>query len=75
MLAKPIMVIITQYIQTWNHYAVHQKLMCYMPIISQSLKKKKKSGVSKHANGRTSGLNNIYAINTHTHTHTAYSQF
>ena len=42
MLAKPIMVIVTQYIQTWNHYAVHQKLMCYMPIISQSLKKKKK---------------------------------
>lgn len=38
----------------------------YIPIL------KKKSGVSKRANG----LNNIYAINIHTghtHTHTAYS--
>ena len=40
MLAKPTMAIIAQYIQTRNHYAVHQKLMCYMPIISQSYKKK-----------------------------------
>ena len=44
MLAKPTMAIIAQYIQTRNHYAVHQKLMCYMPIISQSYKKK--SGVN-----------------------------
>ena len=42
MLTTLIVVIILPYIQTWNHYGVYLKLICYMLIISQFFKYSKK---------------------------------
>ena len=48
-ITRLIAVIISQYIP--NHYVVHLKLICYMSIISQFLKKewRPKRGKSNHA--------------------------
>ena len=42
MLTTLMVVIILPYIQTWNHYGVYLKLICYMLIISQFFKYSKK---------------------------------